>query len=84
MLEISRRCWRWRSAFLREGRRRLSKTALSHDDMRRRAEEEAARAKRLKAYEKTLLSLWDSQWEFVQLTRLPSDVEKADDTGWRS
>lgn len=50
---------------------------------KKRAEEEAARTKRLRAYETTISSLWESQWEYVLLTRLPADNEKADERGRR-
>ena len=40
----------------------------------RRAEEDAKRRDRLTKYEVGLVSMWDSQWAFVQLHSLPHDI----------
>lgn len=55
----------------------------SHErkNARQRAEEDAARARRLRAYEANLATLWESQWEHVQLARLPSDSQVPDAHG---
>ena len=61
----------------------LSMQKQERANAKRLAEEEAARAKRLRAYEATVSLLWESQWGYVQLSRLPTDVEKADEEGRR-
>ena len=43
--------------------------------------EEAARQRRLREYETKLSFLWESQWDFVNLSHLPNDIEKVADAG---
>ena len=44
---------------------------------------DAKRARRVRAYQAAVVTLWEREWEYVQLTRLPSDIEKADGAGKR-
>ena len=70
-------------SLLAEQRARRSSSATARQDTRRKADEDQARLRRMRQYEKVVADIWDREWEAVQLTRLPSDLERADEQGRR-
>ena len=52
----------------------IQKMEKERDQQKKKEEEEAKRRKRLAAYEASLTKLYEHQWEFVDLIRLPYDV----------